>query len=60
MLVPLPLEAKVSLPGARFAAATSSCTDFIGEDGLTTSTLLKATSGVTKEKSFIASNGSFS
>ena len=58
-LVPLPLEAKVIFAGSRFAALIPSLIDLSGEAGPTTRTLLNDTSGVMKEKSFMASNGSF-
>jgi hypothetical protein len=57
MLVPLPDEAKVTLPGSARASASSSATEFAFTDGCTTSTLDSETSADTGSRSLIGSNG---
>src|SRR4029079_7266367 len=57
--VPLPDDAKLSLPGFAFAYAISSCTDLNGNDGLTTSTFGTPATRITGAKSLTWSYGIF-
>src|SRR5438874_8297739 len=59
MLVPLPLEAYVYLPGFFFASSITSLTLRGGNDGCTTSTLLSETIGATGARSLFTSSGIF-
>ncbi|MNM86943.1 hypothetical protein D3C81_991120 [compost metagenome] len=52
---PAPDEAKLTLPGFFFMCATSSCTFFAGNCGLTTSTLGARTATVSRSKSLTGS-----
>ena len=58
--MPLPDDAKLSLPGFALAYAISSCTDLAGTDGWTTSTLGTPATSTTGTKSFTWSYGIFS
>ncbi len=49
--VPLPVEAKCSVPGRAFASSTSARTERTGRSGCTTSTIGCAASRATGEKS---------
>src|SRR5256885_4557919 len=57
MLVPLPLEAYVHLPGSFFASVITSCTVRAGTEGCTTRTLLSDTSAATGTRSLFGSKG---
>ena len=57
MLVPLPLEAYVHLPGSFLTRSITSLTLLAGTDGCRTSTLLSETSGATEIRSLFGSNG---
>ena len=59
MLVPLPLEAKVSWPGWARSSASSSATEFAFTDGCTTSTFDSETRADTGVRSLFGSNGIF-
>jgi len=54
----LPAEAKLSLPGAFFTSAISSCTPFAGTPGLTISTMGAVANNATEAKSLAGSKGS--
>src|SRR5688572_25156090 len=57
--VPLPLEAKLMVPGLDLATATSSGTVFAGTDGCATSTFGTPATSTIGAKSFAASYGIF-
>src|ERR1700704_3304349 len=58
MLVPLPFEAKLSLPGLRRACASSSRTPLTGVFAETTSTFAPLPTSATGARSFLVSKGS--
>ena len=56
-MLPMPEPAKPIFPGCAFASAISSCTDFTGSEGCTTSTLGPSAIRLTGSKSFTGSYG---